>query len=161
VVALAVRQRLSAGDIYTLKLNRRGHRIPRNFRSHMFGIRHVDEVMLPVITVVEQEALGQHGVVDTQLGEGREYAVVTDGRHAQAICRVHSDDPTKRHGPIIAPVGYVRSESFLQSAMTKMADRGWQALLVVPNGVRPTPENVIGVLTRDAISAVVLRDYRS
>jgi len=161
VVALAVRQRLSADDIYTLKLTRRGHRIPRNFRSHMFGIRHVEESCLPVIAVIEEEKLGAHGVVDTQLGEGRQYAVVTRGNQAHGICRVHAEDPSTRHGPIIGPVAYVRGSSFLQDAMTKMADRHLGALLVVPDGAKPKPENVTGVLTRDSVAAAVLIDYRS
>ncbi|MEJ1998023.1 MAG: chloride channel protein [Maritimibacter sp.] len=161
VVALAVRQRLSDADIYTLKLVRRGHGIPRGSRSHMFGIRHVDQVMLPVTAVIEKQALGTQGVVETELGEGRKYAVVTDGKSAEAICRVNPEDPSTRHGPVSSPVGYVRETSFLQDAMSKMADRELAALLVVPEGVRPKPENVTGVLTRDAIAAVVLRDYRN
>ncbi len=161
VVAMAVRQRLSADDIYTLKLTRRGHRIPRGSRSHMFGIRHVEDTMLPVTAVIEKEALGRQGVVDTDLGEQRVYAVVTDGRGAEGICRVNPEDPSKRHGPIISPVGYVRGSSFLQDAMSKMADRELSALLVLPDGARPKPENVVGVLTRDAVATVILRDYRN
>lgn len=161
VVALAVRQRLVSADIYTLKLTRRGHQIPRDSRSHMFPIRHVSECSLPVITSIEQDMLSERGVVNTRLGEARRYAVVTEGRAAQGICRVHRDDPAKRHGPIISPVGYVRGSSFLQEAMTKMSDRGYQALLVLPDGVKPLPENVEGVLTREAIAAIILRDYKS
>jgi CIC family chloride channel protein len=55
----------------------------------------------------------------------------------------------------------VQQSSFLQRAMTNMADRGHAALLVLPDKTLPRPENVIGVLTRDSIAAAVLRDYRS
>jgi len=161
VVALAVRQRLSSDDIYTLKLTRRGHRIPRGSRSHTFVLRHVDEVMQPVVTVVDKEARGARGVVDTPLGTERQYAVVTEGKGAVGICRVHPDDPSKRHGPLVAPVGYIWETSFLQDGMAKMQDRGYSALLVLPPGKRPKPENVTGVLTRDSIAAAVLRDYSS
>jgi chloride channel protein, CIC family len=161
VVALGVRKRLSADDIYTMKLTRRGHRIPRESRSHMFAIRQIGEMMEPAVAVIEKSDLGERGVVDTQLGAERQYAVIVEGRNVVGIVRVHPEDPTKRHGPLIHPVGYVQEKSFLQNAMTNMADRGHTALLVLPEKTLPRPENVIGVLTRDAIAAAVLRDYRS
>ena len=161
VVAIGVRRRLSSDDIYTLKLTRRGHRIPRESRSHMFAIRHIKEMMEPAVAVIEKADLGERGMVDTQLGAERHYAVVTEGRNVVGIVRVHPEDPTKRHGPLIHPVGYVQETSFLQNAMTNMADRDHAALLVLPDKTIPRPENVIGVLTRDSIAAAVLRDYRS
>lgn len=161
VVAIGVRRQLSADDIYTMKLTRRGHRIPRESRSHMFAIRHIKEMMEPAVAVIEKADLGERGMVDTQLGAERQYAVVTEGRNVVGIVRVHPEDPTKRHGPLIHPVGYVQETSFLQMAMTNMADRDHAALLVLPDKTMPRPENVIGVLTRDSIAAAVLRDYRS
>jgi len=161
VCALGVRRKLSEDDIYTTKLTRRGHHIPRESRSHSFSIRLIKDLMWPVVATFEKSDLGFSGMVDTDLGEDRVYAVVTVGRNVVGIVRVHPEDPTKRHGPIIAPVGYVQESSFLQSAMTNMADRGHKALLVLPKGALPRPENVIGVLTHEAIAASVLRDYRS
>ncbi|WP_109466513.1 chloride channel protein [Albibacillus kandeliae] len=161
VCAVGVRRWLSEDDIYTTKLSRRGHHIPRESRSHSFSIRRIRELMMPAVAVLEKSDLGSSGVVDTELGAERVYAVVTEGRHVVGIVRVHPEDPTKRHGPIIAPVGYAQESSFLQSAMTLMADRDHAALLVLPEKAMPRAENVIGVLTRDAIAASVLRDYRS
>lgn len=161
VCALGVRRRLSEDDIYTTKLSRRGHHIPRESRSHRFSIRLIGELMRPTIGVFQRSQLGSSGVVDTELGEDRVYAVVLEGRNVVGVVRVHPEDPTRRHGPIIAPVGYAQESSFLQSAMTNMADRGHAALLVLPHHSIPRPENVIGVLTHEAIAASVLRDYRS
>ncbi|MEZ5715088.1 MAG: chloride channel protein [Paracoccaceae bacterium] len=161
VVALGIRRQLSAHDIYTTKLARRGHHIPRESRSHSFSIRTIGELMLPTVGVFEKSELGSSGVVDTELGEERVYAVVIEGRNVLGIVRVHPEDPTTRHGPIIAPVGYVRESSFLQNAMTHMANRGHAALLALPDNSVPRPENVVGVLTRDAIAMSVIRDYRS
>jgi len=161
VCALGVRRRLSPDDIYTTKLARRGHHIPRESRSHSFSIRIIRDLMLPVIAIFEKSELGTSGVVDTELGEERVYAVVIQRRNVVGIVRVHPEDPTRRHGPIIAPVGYVQESSFLQAAMTNMADRDHAALLVLPEKALPRPENVVGVLTREGIAASVLRDYRS
>ncbi|APX24267.1 MAG: chloride channel protein [Rhodobacteraceae bacterium] len=161
VCALGVRRTISEDDIYTTKLSRRGHHIPRESRSHSFSIRIIRELMSPVVAVFEKSELGSTGVVDTELGEERVYAVVTEGRNVVGIVRVDPQDPTRRHGPIIAPVGYAQESSFLRGAMTRMADRGHAALLVVPEKSIPRAENVIGVLTREAIADSVLRDYRS
>ncbi|MEH6788227.1 MAG: chloride channel protein [Paracoccus sp. (in: a-proteobacteria)] len=161
VVALGVRKQLSPDDIYTLKLTRRGHRIPRESRAHMFGIRQIKEIMSPAVGVIEKAELGDRGSVDTLLGSERIYAVVVENRSVVGIVRVHPEDPTRRHGPLIGPVGYAKETSFLQNAMTNMADRDHAALLILPDKTMPRPENVIGVLTRDTIAAAVLRDYRS
>ncbi len=161
VYAVGVRRKLSDDDIYTTKLSRRGHHIPRESRSHSFSIRRIGELMAPAVAVFERSELGSTGVVDTELGKERVYAVVIDGRHVIGIVRVHPEDPTKRHGPLIAPVGYAVESNFLQGAMTHMADRDHAALLVVPDGKIARPENVVGVLTREAIATSVLRDYRS
>ena len=161
VVALGVRRRLSPDDIYTLRLNRRGQRIPRETRAHMFAIRQLKDLMSPAVGVLERAQLGEHGLVDTLLGETKEYAVVTEGRNVVGVVRVHPEDPARRHGPLIGPVGYAKESSFLQAAMTNMADRDHAALLIIPDGTMPGPEKVIGVLTRDSIAAAVLRDYRS
>ena len=161
VVALGVRRRLSPDDVYTLRLNRRGQRIPRETRAHMFAIRQLKDLMSPAVGVLERAQLGEHGLVDTLLGETKEYAVVTEGRNVVGVVRVHPEDPARRHGPLIGPVGYAKESSFLQAAMTNMADRDHAALLIIPDGTMPGPEKVIGVLTRDSIAAAVLRDYRS
>lgn len=161
VVALGIRRQLSDQDIYTTKLARRGHHIPRESRSHSFSIRTIGELMLPTVAVFEKSELGTSGVVDTELGDERVYAIVTEGRKVLGIVRVHPEDPTKRHGPIIAPVGYVKESSFLQNAMTHMANRGHAALLALPDNTLPRPENVVGVLTRDAIATSVIGDYRN
>ncbi|WP_084667976.1 chloride channel protein [Nioella nitratireducens] len=161
VCAVGIRRKLSDDDIYTTKLSRRGHHIPRESRSHSFSIRRIGELMAPAVAVFERSDLGSTGVVDTELGKERVYAVVIEGRHVVGIVRVHPEDPTKRHGPLIAPVGYAVESNFLQGAMTRMADRDHAALLVVPDGKIARPENVVGVLTREAIATSVLRDYRS
>ena len=161
VCAVGVRTRLSDDDIYTTKLARRGHHIPRESRSHSFSIRVMKDLMMPVAGVFERSELGPSGVVDTQLGEERIYGLVVEGRNIVGVVRVHPEDPTRRHGPLIHPVSYVQENTFLQSALTSMADRGHAALLVVPDKTIPRPENVVGVLTREAIADSVIRDYRS
>ena len=159
--AVGVRTGLSPQDIYTTKLARRGHHIPRGLRSHMFGIRMAKLVMEPVVGTIEvAEVQPPVGVMRARTGPAS-YAVVTEGRNIVGVVQVDPETPKRTLGPIIGPVGVARESSFLESVMTHMADRGHLAVLVIPERRMPRAENVVGVLTRDAIGEVVMRDYRS
>jgi CIC family chloride channel protein len=161
VCAVGVRSGLSPQDIYTTKLARRGRHIPRDRRSHMFAIRMAREVMEPVAGTIAREDLpATVSMSPVQEGE-RSFALVTEGRFIVGIVPVDPENPDRVIGSIIGPVGVVRETSFLQSAMTHMVDRGHAAVVVSPDRRIPRPENVVGVLTRDAIADAVMRDYRT
>ena len=161
VVGVGVRRGLMVDNIYTMKLTRRGHRIPSDIRSYLFPIRLASEVMEPVIGTIEQSELTPYPeIVHVPVGK-RSFAVVTEGRHIVGVVPVDPDNPNRTHGAVISPVGMVREQSFLQNAMNRMADRGHNALLVIKEDERPRAENVIGVITRVAIGAAVVQDYRS
>ncbi|MDA3889821.1 MAG: chloride channel protein [Allgaiera sp.] len=157
--AVGVRTGLSPEDIYTTKLARRGHHIPRGLRTHMFAIRKAGDVMDKVVGVVETSEL--HGARSLpHASDSPSYAVVTEGRHILGVIQVDPEDKTRALGPLIEPVGIAREGSFMQTVMTHMADRKHLAVLVVPDKRVPRAENVVGVLTRDAVARVVMNDYR-
>lgn len=161
VVALGVRSGLTASDIYTTKLARRGHHIPRDRRSHMFAIRIASEVMEPVVKTLDAASI-KHSAEIAQSGfDKRSFAVVTKGRNIVGVVQVDPENNDRPVGPILAPVGVVREKSFLQDAMTHMADRSLVAALVIPDRKLAHPENVIGVLTRGSIAETVMRDFRT
>ncbi|MFC2968647.1 chloride channel protein [Acidimangrovimonas pyrenivorans] len=159
--AVGVRTGLSPQDIYTTKLARRGHHIPHGLRSHMFGIRMARTVMRPVVGTMEAAAVKPPAMVRPAGDVPASYVVVTEGRSITGVVEVDPEQPTRTLGPILSPVGVVRETSFLESVMSHMADRGHKAVLVIPEKRMPRAENVVGVLTRDAIGEVVMRDYRS
>ncbi|MGO4915541.1 chloride channel protein [Pseudogemmobacter sp. W21_MBD1_M6] len=161
VCAVGVRSGLSPQDIYTTKLARRGHHIPRDRRSHMFAIRMAREVMEPVAGIFAKEDLPQSVSMSPVQEGARSFALVTEGRFIVGIVPVDPAHPGRVIGPLIGPVGVVRETSFLQSAMTHMVDRGHAAVVVSPDRRIPRPENVLGVLTRDTIAEAVMRDYRT
>jgi len=161
VIAVGVRSGLMSTDIYTTKLARRGHHIPRELRSHMFAIRIVKDVMEPVVKSVEVTDVKHiEDIAESGLSK-RCFAVVTKGRTIVGIVQVDPNDHDRPVGPILSPVGVVRDSSFLEIAMTHMADRSLVAALVVPEKKLAHPENVIGVLTRGAIAETVMRDFRT
>ncbi|MGF6860770.1 CIC family chloride channel protein [Rhodobacteraceae bacterium MBR-64] len=161
VMAVGMRRAIMTDNIYTMKLTRRGHRIPADIRSHLFPIRQAGELMEPVVGVIEQDALSPHAaVVRRQVGK-RSFSVVVKGRHIVGVVPVDPADPHHTFGAVIGPVGMVRESTFLQTAMTHMADRGHAALVVMKEGSAPRAENAVGVITRVAIGAAVIEDYRS
>jgi len=161
VVAVGVRRAIMSDNIYTMKLTRRGHRLPIDIRSHLFPIRMAGEVMEPVIGVVEKKDLKPAKVVADRPRGKRSFAVVTEGRHMVGVVQVDPNDATAARGPIIAPVGIVRERTFLRTVITHMADRNQIAVAVMREGMPPRAENVVGAITRVAIGAAVVEDFHS
>ncbi len=161
VVAVGVRSGLMSTDIYTTKLARRGHFIPRGLRSHMFAIRIARDVMEPVAGVVNEADVKHSGKIAKSNLDQRSFAVVMKGRSIVGIVQVDTESNNRPIGPILSPVGVVRDTNFLQTAMAHMADRNLIAALVIPEKKLAHPENVVGVLTRGAIAETVMRDFRT
>ncbi len=161
VVAVGVRRAIMYDNIYTMKLTRRGHRLPMDIRSHLFPIRLASEVMEPAIGTVDVAELKPARVVSRRRAGKRSFAVVTEGRHLVGVAQVDPEDVTAAWGPVIAPVGIVRESTFLRTVMTHMADRDQIAVVVVKDGKAPRPENVTGAITRVAIGAAVVSDFHS
>jgi len=161
VVSVGARRSIMHDNIYTMKLTRRGHRIPEEIRSNLFPMRLAGEVMEPVIGTVEKSELVPHPhVVNRPVGK-RCFAVVTEGRHIAGVVVVEPDNIHETHGLVLDSVGLVHERTFLQVAMNRMADHGHTALLVLKDGASPKAENGVGVVTRVAIGAAVIEDYRS
>jgi len=161
VCAVGVRRGLMDDNIYTMKLTRRGHHIPRESRSHLFPIRLVGQVMDPIVGRLTREAFEAATCTPEMIPvDGRRYGVVMDGVHLMGVVPVSPEDPQRIIGPMLAPVGIVREDSFLQTALGHMASRGHEALIVIRKGRHPGAENMIGVVTRSAIGTAVIRDYR-
>jgi CIC family chloride channel protein len=161
VVAVGMRRSITADNLFTIKLTRAGHRIPSEIRSHLFPIRRAGELMEPVVAVIDEADLSPHSLVVHRPRGKRSFAVVTRGRHIVGVAPVDPDDPRHTLGAVVGPVGIVRESTFLQTAMTHMADRGHAAVVVMKDGGAPRAENVVGAITRVAIGAAVIEDYRS
>jgi CIC family chloride channel protein len=161
VVAVGVRRALMDDNIYTMKLTRRGHRIPMDIRSHLFPTRVASEVMEPVLGTIDKAELAPVPEIRDLPAGKRSFAVVTEGRHVVGVVPVDPEDIHHTLGPVIGPVGMVRERTFLQTVMNRMADREQSAVLVLQEGAGPRAENVVGVITHVAIGRAVVHDFRS
>jgi CIC family chloride channel protein len=158
--AVGIRRTLLLENIYTMKLARRGHRIPKERHMHMFLIRQAAEVMRPVVGWVQRdELIPTSPSPQRDATERPSYAVVVDGERIVGLVAVAGEDPRRAVSPVLAPVGIAREDTFLQSVMARMARRGHVATLVVKGTGVPRPENVVGVIARDSVADTIIADF--
>ncbi len=153
--AIGLRRVIMRENIYTMKLARRGHFIPRERHSHMFLIRHTKDVMVPVTGVVAQSDLAAHRPETGVAGGPAGFRVVADGRRIAGI--VPESDQWK--GALFTHYIVVRDDDFLQAVMQRMGKRTRKVALVVHGRGVPRPERVIGVISRREIGEAIMSDF--
>jgi CIC family chloride channel protein len=157
--AIGIRRLLSPENIYTVKLVRRGHVIPKDRHSHMFLIRHAKDVMRPIVGSVPLDEIGRRdGPPHTAASEPADgYALVTKGRRVVGVIpQYRGADPDP--AALITDFTVVRSQTFLRAVIQRMTRRKCQVALVLGDHRRPTRQNVAGVITRDEIAVAVMSD---
>ena len=89
-VALGIRRVLSRENIYTLKLARRGHTIPKALQANMFLVRKAKEVMEQKVMVVPAD-LGLNAFLQQpDHGSGMQHIVVAKGERIVGVVRAAS-----------------------------------------------------------------------
>jgi CIC family chloride channel protein len=156
-IALGVRRTLSYENIYTIKLARRGHHIPRERHSHMFMIRHAGDVMLPVRGIVDRAGIS--AAAAAAKGGDAGYLIVRDGNHIAGLLKVgETIDP----GETVVDKTFVvvRSSDFIRDIMSRMAksNRKPQLAIVVDRRGVPRPQDALGVVTRAGIADTIIGD---
>jgi CIC family chloride channel protein len=160
-VAVGVRRVLSRENIYTLKLFRRGHVIPKALHANMFLVRHAHEVMATDVFLAPAEMS-----FDTFLAqpdnEGRmRHVVVTEGNRLLGVLRVNTAlrqasenaltsvalrDLANRHFTI------VRDDDIVFDVIQRIWRRGAVMAVVVKGGGVPRPGDVVGVITKEHVA---------
>jgi chloride channel protein, CIC family len=158
--AIGIRRLLSRENIYTIKLFRRGHDIPKERHSHMFLIRHAKDVMCPVVGSVSMAEVCPHdGAPQPAASEpAKAYTLVMRGQRVCGVIPRYGDALPSDPAAVITDFTVVRSESFLQSAIQRMTRRNCAVALVLSDHKLPTPQNVVGVITRQEIAVAVMSD---
>jgi CIC family chloride channel protein len=159
--AIGTRRALVVENIYTMKLARRGHHVPKDHRTHMFPIRLATEVMKPVVASVQVTDLVRiPATLSDILPADMVHVVVARGRVILGIALVDKNDFTRAYSPIRTKFGIARENNLLEIILTRMVERGHEFDLVVKGKGVPRPENVVGVVSHASITASVLHDYK-
>ncbi len=167
-VSLGTRRLLSRENIYTAKLVRRGHPIPKALHANMFLVRTVTELMDRDVLVLDQATPFEQ--FRAEAGPELRYVILTEGRRVAGVLRADATvgRALGRSGASQATLGelatapfvIVRPKNVAFDVISTMERRRAEAAVVVgppPNG---GPDQVLGVITREAIADAVAASIR-
>lgn len=168
-VALGVRRLLSRENIYTLKLVRRGHPIPKALHANMFLVRRAGAMMARDVLVLEegtsyasfrQMAAAQGGVGHVVVTRGGEIVgtVTVDAELRQVLAATTSALPLRQ----LAQRDFVIAgeEDVAFDVIRKLARSGARMAIVVSPAEDSAPQRVLGVITKEAVTDAVADSVR-
>ena len=168
-VGLGVRRLLSRENIYTMKLVRRGHPIPRALHANMFLVRSAADVMESDFLLVD-EATGFDEFLRLSAGKrGMRHIVVTRGNLIVGVLRVNADlRQTVSAAGHNVPMGdlaqrnftIIRKGSVVFDVIVRLWRRRASMGVVVDGPGRPRADKVIGVITKEHIADEVASSVR-
>lgn len=160
-VSIGVRRVLSRENIYTLKLVRRGHVIPKARHANMFLVRHAHEVMDRDIVVAEANSSFDQLLARADNDGRLRHVVVVDDGHILGVMRVNTG---LRTAPQAASPGValrdLASHSFTivreNEVVFDVIRRIWRrkatmALVTRGTGV-PRADDIVGVITKEHVA---------
>jgi CIC family chloride channel protein len=168
-MSVGVRRLLSRENIYTLKLFRRGHVIPKALHANMFLVRRAKDVMDTDVIVAPAE-LSFDAFLSQGDHRGRmRHVVVVAGNRILGVLRVntalrrvpesaqsgiHLRDIASRHFTI------VREDDIAVDVIQRLwRRRAIMALVVRGTGV-PRPGNIAGVITKEHVADAVAQSTK-
>jgi CIC family chloride channel protein len=159
--SVGVRRLLSVENIYTLKLVRRGHVVPKALHANMFLVRRAGDVMDTDVLVLEAKTSFESFLRLPDHQNRMRHVVVRDGRRIIGALRVNT---ALRHALAGAEsgvtLGDVASPNFVIVGEDKIVfdviERIWRknavmAIVVSTRGV-PRPDDVRGVITKEHVA---------
>jgi chloride channel protein, CIC family len=167
-VALGVRRLLSRENIYTLKLARRGHAIPKALQANMFLVRKASEVMERDFLVVPADRSLNAFLRQADRRSAMSHIIVTKGERILGVVRINTAlrQGLAETGADIA-FGDVATRDFTLVREDDVAfdviRRMWRrqvimAIVVRSEGRRfrlPRPGDVRGVITKEHVADAV------
>jgi CIC family chloride channel protein len=169
-LSVGVRRLLSRENIYTLKLFRRGHVIPKALHANMFLVRRANEVMeTDVVLAPGDMAFDAFLSRPDNHGQMRHVAV-TEGNRIYGVLRVNTT--LRRTSPHEAQSGMtlrdianrnftvVREDDIVFDVIQRIWRKHASMALVVRGSGIPRPENVVGVITKEHVADSVANSVK-
>ncbi len=167
-VALGVRRLLSRENIYTLKLTRRGHTIPKALQANMFLVRKAKEVMERDFLVVPADLSLNAFLRQPDHHGAMRHIVVTKGDRIVGVVRINTALRQRlvetgadiAFGDVAArDFTLVREDDVAFDVIRRMWRRKAIMAIVVPSGGPrfrlPRPQDVRGVITKEHVADAV------
>ena len=170
-VALGVRRLLSRENLYTAKLTRRGHPIPRALHANMFLVRSARDAMDRDVVLVDENVSFEEFLRCRSAGSGGlRHVVVTRGKLIVGVLRVNTNlrlavsaaASDVRESGALAQRNYtvVRADSAVFDVIARLSRRGAVMAIVVDGTGRPRADNVVGAITKEHIADEVASSVR-
>jgi len=159
--SVGIRRVLSVENIYTLKLYRRGHVIPKALHANMFLVRRAREVMDKDLVLAPAD-LDFNAFLAQPVHEKRiRHVAVFDGSRLIGVLRVNtalrhalaeSQSDVKLRDVASRDFTVVREDDIVFDVIQRIwRKHAFMALVVAGRGV-PRPENVRGVITKEHVA---------
>jgi chloride channel protein, CIC family len=160
-LSVGVRRLLSRENIYTLKLFRRGHVIPKALHANMFLVRHAKEVM-DTDVVMAPAAMSFEAFLCLPEHEGRmRHVVVTDGNRIVGVLRVNTAlrkaSEESQTGIALRDMAsrrftVVREDDIVFDVIRRIWRKQAMMALVTRGRGAARPATVIGVITKEHVA---------
>jgi chloride channel protein, CIC family len=167
--ALGVRRMLSRENIYTLKLVRRGHPIPKALHANMFMVRLARDAMEPDFLLVDEATNFEAFLRMSDGATGMRHVVVTRGNLIVGVIRVNTDlRRTVSAAANDVPMGalarrdftIVRTDTVVFDVIARLSRRRAAMAVVVTGTGRPRADKVVGVISKEHIADEVAASVR-
>ena len=167
--SLATRRLLSRENIYTLKLIRRGHPVPRGLHANMFLVQSAKEVMETDVPIVPAEVLLDEFLLRPENKGAIRHVVVTRGNRISGALRINTGIRQQlartQTGVTLGDVArndytIVQEDDVVFDVIRRMSRRGVTMALVVdvPNKrTIPRPAQIRGVITKEHVADSVAK----
>ena len=166
-MSLGVRRMLSTENIYTMKLVRRGHPIPKALHANMFLVRSAAEIMESDVLVLDEATPFSRFLELATKEGGLRHVVVTRSGTVVGGLRVNTDlrrtlgvaAGEVRLGDLARPnFTIVREAEVAFDVITTMWDRNASMAIVVSHA--GGTERVLGVVTKEHVADTVARSIK-
>jgi CIC family chloride channel protein len=168
-LALGVRRMFSRENIYTLKLVRRGHPIPKALHANMFLVRSAAEIMERDVLVLD-EATPFAAFLNMAAAEGGlRHVVVTRGGTIMGGLRVNTDLRSALGaaaggvllGALVRPnFTTVRESDVAFDVITTIWNKRAAMAIVIGRAGGQDAERVLGVITKEHVADTVARSVQ-
>lgn len=155
--AIGLRRALCEENIYTARLARRGHHIPKSRHTNLFFIRHAREFQHRIAGVVTAEEAEQGRIPKPEYREG--YFLVTRGRRIAGLLPATVSYAEGTPARPIRDFVVVRDDDFVRDVIRRIQRRNRHYALIVHGGGVPRADNVTGVITRTELGTAFLDQW--
>jgi CIC family chloride channel protein len=166
---LATRRLLSRENIYTLKLVRRGHPVPRGLHANMFLVQSAKDVMETDVPIVPAEMLLDEFLLQPENKGAIRHVVVTRGNRISGVLRINTGIRQQlsrtQTGVTLGDVArndytIVQQGDVVFDVIRRMSRRGVTMALVVDVPSKrtiPRPGQIRGVITKEHVADSVAK----